>query len=226
MILAGGRSSRMGRDKATIEIAGIPLLRRIYDVVNSCHARFLTPSDQSTSMATYIVTPWVSQYQSMLPTSCQFIAEQDPHQGPLFGFVQGLEQITSTWVLLLACDLPNLSAPIVQSWIDNLVNLPDDSIAYLPKQVNTHGTKMLMPDAVEGNQLGWEPLCGFYRRSCLESLTAYISTGDRSFQGWLRHQIVTELEILEPTLLFNCNTPADLAVVRGNPTGRYGGIGK
>ena len=29
IILAGGRSSRMGRDKATIEIAGVPLIRRI-----------------------------------------------------------------------------------------------------------------------------------------------------------------------------------------------------
>ena len=35
VILAGGRSSRMGRDKATIEIDGVPLIRRIYDVVTN-----------------------------------------------------------------------------------------------------------------------------------------------------------------------------------------------
>ena len=189
MILAGGQSSRMGADKATISIDGVPLIRRIYDVIAAC---------PQNSIRIYVVTPWVDKYQPILPVNCQFLLEQQPHQGPLIGFAQSLHQITSAWVLLLACDLPNLSTPVVQAWIDGLGDLPRQSIAYLPKN----------PDGK-----GWEPLCGFYRRSCLDSLLEYIEAGGRSFQGWLANSSVTELAVRDRQWLLNCNTPADLAGV-------------
>ncbi|MFM2303562.1 MAG: hypothetical protein RLZZ135_972 [Cyanobacteriota bacterium] len=192
IVLAGGRSTRMGRDKATIEVGGIPMLRRIYDSLALCHDR----GDQLADCI-YIVTPDLEKYRSILPVNCHFIGESSPHQGPLFGFVQALTAISSTWVLLLACDLPYLSTEVVQTWIDGLGLIPADSVAYLPK----HPTK------------GWEPLCGFYRCSCLESLLEYINTGGRSFQGWLAKNPVTELQIADPMCLVNCNTPVELANV-------------
>jgi molybdenum cofactor guanylyltransferase len=189
MILAGGKSSRMGRDKATIEIDGIPMVRRIYDVVASCQNGRIESIDRI-----YVVTPWIDRYQPILPIDCNFIAEEDPHKGPLVGFAQGLSQIEADWVLLLACDLPNLSTSFIQSSIDRLTDIPAQSIAYLAK-----------------GDRGWEPLCGFYRGNCLESLLAYINSGAQSFQGWLKAKMVTELAIDSPQILLNCNTPADLA---------------
>ncbi len=187
VILAGGHSSRMGRDKATIEIAGVPLIRRIYDVVANC-----VDLGQI-----YIVTPWPDRYRQVLPTDCKFILEQQPHQGPLIAFVRSLAEIDATWILLLACDLPNLSTPVVQSWIDRLPSIDSQSIAYLPRHVSK----------------GWEPLCGFYRQIYLDSAIEYIDNGGRSFQGWLEMQIVAELIITDPRCLANCNTPADLAAI-------------
>jgi molybdenum cofactor guanylyltransferase len=195
IILAGGRSSRMGRDKATIEISGIPMIRRIYDVVAACQDLDGVAIDRI-----YVVTPWAAKYQSILPANCRFIAEQQPDRGPLIAFTQGLIEITSTWVLLLACDLPNLSTPIVQAWIDGLLSIPPQSIAYLPQ----HPHK------------GWEPLCGFYRQICHHSLVKYIHEGGQSFQCWLKMNIVTELAIADPICLTNCNTPAELATVVEN----------
>jgi molybdenum cofactor guanylyltransferase len=184
----------MGMDKATISIEGVPLIRRIYNVVAAC-----TDLDSTTlEHRIYIVTPWAEKYQSILPIGCQFLTEQQPHQGPLIGFAASLAEITSDWVLLLACDLPNLSTFAVQSWIDELPEVSSQSMAYLPRNL-------------EGK--GWEPLCGFYRRSCLASLLEDIETGGRSFQGWLANCTVTELPIADRQLLFNCNTPADLATV-------------
>jgi molybdenum cofactor guanylyltransferase len=195
IILAGGRSSRMGRDKATIEIDGIPLIRRIYDVVAACRDLDGVPIAQI-----YSIEPWATKYQHILPPNCQFISEQQAHQGPLIAFTQGLAAISSTWVLLLACDLPNLSTPIVQSWIDRLPSIPPQSIAYLPRHIHK----------------GWEPLCGFYRQNCRHSLLAYIQAGGQSFQGWLKMNVITELVIADPICLANCNTPEDLATVVEN----------
>jgi molybdenum cofactor guanylyltransferase len=188
MILAGGYSSRMGRDKAMIEIAGVPLIRRIYDLVAA--------SKNIDSI--YVVTPWPEKYRSILPSNCNFILERQPHHGPLVGFSQGLAAITSTWILLLACDLPNLSTLAIESWINDLPLIDSQTIAYLPRSTSK----------------GWEPLCGFYRHRCHESAIAYIKTGGRSFQGWLKLNIVAELLIADPRWLVNCNTLADLKLIR------------
>jgi molybdenum cofactor guanylyltransferase len=208
MILAGGKSSRMGRDKATIEIDGIPLLRRIYDVVAGCDdggMRSIAGVDGKTFESIYIVTPWMERYRSILPIDCHFIAESDPYRGPLRGFAQGLSQIEADWILLLACDLPNLSTSFIHSSVELLRNIPPQSIAYVAKC-----------------DRGWEPLCGFYRGNCLDSLREYINGGGQSFQGWLNANIVTELAIDNPRILLNCNTPADLTEIidRHSPTAR------
>jgi molybdenum cofactor guanylyltransferase len=189
----------MGRDKAMIEIAGIPLIRRIYDAIASCQepaaviANPLNPFYHQIS----VVTPWAQRYQSVLPIDCHFIADQQPDRGPLVAFSQAISAIPSTWVFLVACDLPYLSTPRIQSWIDKLPFIPPASLAYLPR----HQSK------------GWEPLCGFYRQTCDRSLAEYINNGGRSFQNWLTHNTVTELIIDDPSCLLNCNTPADLRAI-------------
>jgi molybdenum cofactor guanylyltransferase len=198
IILAGGRSKRMGRDKAMIEVDGTPLIQRIYDVVASCQIPPQpTGEGERLPPQIYVLTPWIDRYRSILPITCNFILEQQPDHGPLSAFAQGLTEITATWIMLIACDLPNLSTSIIQAGIDRLPSIPAQSIAYLPKQI----------------EKGWEPLCGFYRQICQPSAIAYINGGGKSFQDWLKPQIVTEFIITDPTCLLNCNTPADLAMI-------------
>lgn len=189
IVLAGGKSSRMGRDKALIKIEGVPLLRRVCDVALQC------------ASPVYVVTPWQERYQDVVPDSCQFIREafanpESPH-GPLRGFAQGLAQIRTEWVLLLACDLPRLEATILQEWIAQLDAVTEPAIAYLPPHPK-----------------GWNPLCGFYRRSCLPSLQEFIAQGGDSFQNWLSEETVQELSLRDRSVLFNCNTPKDLEALK------------
>ncbi len=177
----------MGRDKATIEIDGVPMLRRIYNAIAACeHIESI-----------YVVTPWAQRYETILPATCNFILEQPPDLGPTIALSQALTVVNSTWVLTLACDLPNLSTSFIQAGIDALPSIPAQSMAYLPK----HKDK------------GWEPLCGFYRQICCQSLQSYIEADGRSLQGWLKQEMVTELVVTEPMQLVNCNTPADLESV-------------
>ena len=185
----------MGRDKALLAIEGIPLLRRVCDVALQC-----------TSIV-YVITFRPETYRSLLPPNCHLIQEQarpnetEPH-GPLLGFAQALEtlqnqqgqtkQKQTDWVLLLACDMPRLSSEALQQWIETLEHA-EDEIALLPR-----------------SHKGWEPLCGFYRTSCLASLQAAIAHGDRSFQRWLSQEFVKALPLDDTQMLFNCNTPQDL----------------
>ncbi|RCJ28371.1 molybdenum cofactor guanylyltransferase [Nostoc sp. ATCC 43529] len=189
IVLAGGQSSRMGEDKAVIPIQGVPLLQRVCAIAKGC------------ADSVYIVTPWPERYQHLLLPGCEFIQEVpspctsvETH-GPLVGFAQGLAQVETEWVLLLACDLPKLRVEVLQEWATRLDSVRDDAIAAL-----AHHPK------------GWEPLCGFYRRCCLPQLLDFINQGGRSFQGWLRQYPVEVLPLPEPEMLFNCNTPEDLAL--------------
>jgi molybdenum cofactor guanylyltransferase len=192
----------MGCDKASLEIEGVPLIQRIYEAVAVCRDLAGMPLVETDRI--YVVTPWPQRYEAMLPVTCQFLPERSP-SGPLVAFSDSLPAIDATWVLLLACDLPNLSTSIIQSWIDRLPSIPAESVAYLARH----------PDK------GWEPLCGFYRQICGHSLRAYINDGGHSFQGWLQLNVVTELVIPDPSCLANCNTPADLATIvaiKSNPS--------
>jgi molybdopterin-guanine dinucleotide biosynthesis protein A len=193
IVLAGGQSQRMGRDKALIDIEGVPLLRRVCDVALQC-----TP-------LVYVITFRPDQYRAIVPPTCHLLqeyvlpSEKTPH-GPLIGLAQALEAIQpeakTEWLLLLACDLPFLSSERLQQWANALEHV-GDAIALLPRSAK-----------------GWEPLCGFYRTSCLVSLRAAIERGDRSFQSWLAQEVVKELSVNDAQMLFNCNTPQDLERVR------------
>ncbi|HIK44106.1 MAG TPA: molybdenum cofactor guanylyltransferase [Leptolyngbyaceae cyanobacterium M65_K2018_010] len=186
LVLAGGYSSRMGTDKALLQWQGKPLLQRVCEVAVQCSDRVA------------ILTPWPERYQSALGESngYDWLAETQPGAGPLVALAQGLEQVSTAWILLLACDMPRLRPDILHLWRQKLDSLPATTLALVPRQSE-----------------GWDPLCGFYRRSAQAALAAFIQAGGRSFQHWLAQTAAQAID-LAPTdpatsMLWNCNTPED-----------------
>ena len=109
-ILAGGRSSRMGTDKAALELGGMTLLER-------------------TARLALAVTPAVLVVGRARPGGWRlpevpFIADAEPGLGPLGGLASALGH-TQTSVLALACDLPLLTEEAIR-W---RVELSKQSIA-------------------------------------------------------------------------------------------------
>ncbi|CAN1209409.1 putative molybdenum cofactor guanylyltransferase [Tumidithrix helvetica PCC 7403] len=203
--LAGGQSSRMGQDKALVEIDGVPLLQRICAV-----------AQQAGAIEICVVTAWQERYQKLvLPTIAKFVHDRD-RQGALFGFSLGLAEVNKAsnppdWVLLLACDLPHLDGAILQTWANHLSDLPEKAIAYLPRHIASNAQNSRQNFKYQPE---WEPLCGFYRTSCLKSLEEFIETGGSSFQRWLSQGNVEAIDEVDPQMLFNCNTPTDLLNVK------------
>lgn len=195
LVLAGGASRRMGRDKASLLLGGEALL-----------ARTVRAATEATPGAIAVVTPWPERYARLVPpASCHWVREdrtQTAGAGPLRGILQGLAYIRQhlqqqEWVLVLACDLPYLSGVELTAWTQQLENVPPATMALLPR-----------------GQKGWEPLCGFYRQNCAASLATYWDEGGRSLQGWLQQQTaIAILQIEDRRTLFNCNTPEDWARV-------------
>ncbi len=194
LILAGGQSSRMGEDKALISYNGVAILQHVYQVAAACTENV------------YVLSPWNERYQQILSPKCNYLIESQPGRGPLFGFAEGLSQISNDWILLLACDLPLLKVEILQGWIERLPQLPSSISALAPQR-----------------SVIWEPMCAFYRREVLTELQDFLQAGGRSFQKWFSHICVEALRVDSEInlMLYNCNTPLDLEEIvnkhRPNP---------
>ena len=206
--LAGGKSSRMGRDKALLEINGETLLfktcRTALEVADSIYVVVRSRSQYEMAIADFL-----SKHKSAKNFSMVIDQQLD---GALVGFWQGIQAVhePTDLILLLACDLPNLHSKILQMWADHLADLPESAIAYLPRYKNDNSNK----DPSDDLRKQWEPLCGFYRWSCRDLLTEFVIRGERSFQKWLGNLEVVEIENVSLSMLFNCNTPKDFDSVQ------------
>ena len=203
IILAGGQSRRMGQDKALLQLQGEALLTR------TCRTALAVSDDAAKPGSVRLVTVIAahSDYQSLLPQGCELLLEIDP-QGPLQAFAQGLNQLERLgegWVLLLACDLPLLTAEDLRGAIAHLADFPQDIDAYLPPALSESQPN----PASATKQIDWEPLCGFYRQRCLTSLQGSLNQGTRSFQRWLAALNIAPLTHWPAEHLLNCNRPED-----------------
>lgn len=98
LILAGGDSSRMGQDKATLVLDGATLLQHAVAAVEPLFPHVLVSVRQP---RTGLVWPQV----------CDLHADS----GPLAGLAAGLEQAGTSWVFALACDMPYVSGTVVEA---------------------------------------------------------------------------------------------------------------
>lgn len=215
IILAGGRSGRMGTDKALLAMPdGQPLLARTTQI-----ARQLT-SD------VVVVTSWPERYQLLLPPKVQLVQEKAAC-GPLNGFAQGWAHTRADWCLLLACDLPYLqSEPLQQWWAWILNQRPPGNLAasLVPKFSHKSPDQRPLNPRSLMKAKRWDPLCGFYHRQCLPSLHRHLSLQNsqgttrrqQSFQAWLADLPILAYTRLPAAMLFNCNTPEEWAITQSN----------
>lgn len=122
-ILAGGVSSRMKRDKALLEIRGVPLLVRT--------ARLL----ESVAEAPVVVGDRAAYGCFAFPV----IADDWPGSGPLGGIATALRVSNASWNLVVACDLPYLTG----EWVSFLVARAVASTADAVLPLNAKGAEPL-----------------------------------------------------------------------------------
>ncbi len=101
VILTGGHSRRLGRDKALLpwpaEDSATTLLDHVHTVLRSVCATVLVIGRPRPGLRTYTVIP-----------------DAYPGGASLAGLATGLRQAATPWVLALACDLPFLQEPVLR----------------------------------------------------------------------------------------------------------------
>lgn len=184
-LLAGGASRRMGADKALLELGGVPMVVRT--------ARLVRPL-----VAAVTVVGPPERFASL---GLEAVSDREPGLGPLGGIATALAHTQSDWNLILACDLPYITA----AWLEHLIARARESRAdvLLP---HTEAAGMLLP----------EPLCAMYHRRCLAAMDAALVRGVRKVTDGLAG---LRIETVPPAewkafdssgrLFKNMNSPAD-----------------
>lgn len=174
-VLTGGRSSRMGRDKPLLPFRGKTLVEHIAAEVRD-------------AAGSVTLVGGAERFRSLnLPA----IADIKPDCGPLGGIVTALEFSTAEWNLVVACDMPAVSAGFLRSLLED---------------AERTGCECLVPVSPAGRI---EPLCAVYRRTCLPELRRVLDAGTRKMTDVLAALNAVKHSVQESGFFRNLNTPEE-----------------
>jgi molybdopterin-guanine dinucleotide biosynthesis protein A len=191
-VLAGGASSRFGRDKALSEAGGVVMLERMLRLVRG-------------SGIEEVRVVGAAQKYSGFGAMC--IEDKWPGEGPLGGIVTALENArkdlkASDWSLIVSCDMPFLT----REWL-----------AFLCRRAAGSDAQVV----VARSEHGMEPLCACWQTDAAPVLRGGFEHGVRKVTGGievLRAEVLDEGEWKRfdsaGRLFWNMNTPADYEEAR------------
>jgi molybdenum cofactor guanylyltransferase len=160
-VLAGGRSTRMGRDKALLPWKGGTLLAHVAGVVR-----------EAVGNVTIIGR---GAHPDLIP-DC----------GPLGGLLTAFAATTAERVVLVACDMPNLTPDLLRG----MIAVPGDAVV-----CETQGRL--------------HPLCAVYHRSLQSQVASAVQNRSLKMHDFLSRFPVQRYPVQDPALLKNLNTPND-----------------
>lgn len=103
-VLVGGSSRRMGHDKATLVVDGMPLAQRVAKALADAGAAPVVGVGRTEGPAGGPIERW--------------LPDDHPGQGPLGGIVTALGSTTGDWVAILSCDLPRADPAEIRRLVD------------------------------------------------------------------------------------------------------------
>ena len=193
VILAGGRSRRMGQPKESLPFGGSSMLGHTAEMLLDC------------TWPVVIVGRDPEQQLPPLPPEIAIVHDERPGTGPLAAIATGMRHLRADLgerdaVFVTGCDAPFLS-PAAVGWLAGQLG---DHQAVVPR--------------VEGTL---QPLCAVYRLDCLAAVDELLRQGiatPRTIAETVRARILDAdaLRRFDPELRFlrNLNTPEDYDAAR------------
>jgi molybdopterin-guanine dinucleotide biosynthesis protein A len=183
LVLAGGASSRMQRDKAALSYHGKPQLQWAYELLSE----FTT--------ATFVsVRP--DQREDELRRSLPQIVDRHPGIGPIAGIEAALLSHPKVAWLVIACDLPFLSAATLELLISNR---------------DSSRTATAFRSAHDGLP---EPLCAIWEPRSIVTVTERIAAGKACPRKLLINSDAQLLDLPNAQALDNINTADEFNAAR------------
>ena len=203
ILLAGGRSRRMGRDKAWVALAGRPLIQWSLDALKQA-------SDQQ-----LIVARDEAAAERLRTLGVPVVIDTLAARGPLTGVHAGLRVAAADLCLVLACDMP-LVRPELLRFLTQAIGAWDAAVPYAG---DAEPPTNLLAGATRARDAGLQPLLAAYRQSCLPALEKILAGGPMPTMALLS---LVKARVIAPELwrevdpdgrsFLNINTHQDLEV--------------
>lgn len=112
LILAGGKSRRMGRQKGSLPLGGLSLLERALAKADRVFAQV-----------------YLSGPPELGRLGRPVISDEIPELGPIGGILTGLQKITTPWLFALPCDSPF----VPEQFLRGMASLINDHDVVVPR---------------------------------------------------------------------------------------------
>jgi molybdopterin-guanine dinucleotide biosynthesis protein A len=187
IVLAGGRSSRLGREKHLEKLAGKSLIERVMSQLSSLSSEILLVISQKQARISS---------QSYTHPEAKTVVDFYPGRGSLGGIYTGLVYSKTMQNLVVACDMPFLNPALLRYMISC-----------------SPGFDVVIPRI--GDNI--EPLHAIYSKNCVRPIEEQLKRDNLKIAAFfdsvkVRYIEKKEIERFDPEHLsfFNVNTAADL----------------
>ncbi|MBC7955074.1 MAG: molybdenum cofactor guanylyltransferase MobA [Cytophagales bacterium] len=182
LILAGGQGSRLGGvDKGLQDFAGQPLARHALQRLAPQVGHVMISANRNLDVYRSLGVPvWPDA-----PSSTGY-------EGPLAGFLAGLQHCETPYLVTVPCDCPHFPVDLVKA------------LAKADAEIAIAATR-------HGNETKLEPAFCLMKRELADSLLRYLQTGQRKIERWTAQHRRAEVVFDDVAAFFNINTPDDLA---------------
>jgi len=193
VILAGGESRRLGRNKALLRIGGRALIERVVEAIAPLTAEVI------------VVVASPEQAAALpLPPTARVVSDRYPGCGSLGGIFSGLAASREPWILAMACDMPFLNPALLRHLMTARRGV-DAVVPYLegqPQPLHALYRKTCLA-----------PIEGMLRSGQLKIASLFTAVR-------VRYVDEATIDRIDPDhrSFFNINTPADLEEARGMAT--------
>ena len=200
VLLAGGKSSRMGRDKSALPVNGEPLWQRQLAILRATDPAELFISGKNDG-------PYAN-------AGVEILADEFPDCGPLGGIATALRRCTGDRLLVLAVDMPAMTADFLRTLLDQSHRT---AMGVVPSVADDVRRQARIPAAAtNAKELHLEPLAAVYPRAALAVADECLRTGEWKLETFIRELEARGLATIRPVkageaaLFTNWNSPGDV----------------
>lgn len=202
IVLAGGKSKRMGQDKGSMIIQEKPMILHILERLNyKINDAVIVLNDAER----------IANYQSLLNQYCEgeikenfdysllFVEDEVKEKGPLSGIMTGLKNIKTDYALVLPCDSPFISEDNIIAMFDLLednLNSNNEMDAIIPFHIRSNKDKFKNNEEFNFNDSSEmtddmkiqnsEPLHSIYKKDNLNNIDELLKEENLFVKSFIR----------------------------------------
>ena len=197
IILCGGQSRRMGRDKGSLIIKDKPMIKYILSTLNNEIDEVIIVLNDVERIDKYKKFIDSKDYNYTL----KFAEDKIKNKGPISGILTGLENISTDYAIVFPCDNPFVTKNTIQTLFNEI----------------GENVQAVVPYHDEKNKLKTsEPLHSIYNKNIIPTIKDLISKDSLHIKGVIE-KIETKFVLIDNKKILkkefrNLNRPKDLKI--------------